>query len=860
MKCRLNSYNLELKFRTFLKHALFSTFVTLNFLVSAQFTNLKESAFEKLSVKKGLPSSEVFHVVEDHTGYLWFATDNGLSKYNGVSHVIYDQKSGLKNASIIRLFLQKDSSIVGIDLNDELFRLKNGVVTYLVPNDSLKKYSKRIGSPMSFYEDAKGNYHIGYRRGYLIFNKDGEKLDLDLPSLDYHLNSFETYGNQYFSYFFSPSPKHNDHREIKLFRGEKSIGLIDERKTEISRSFYTSGAKNVTIFYVGRNLYVVKNDKVFFKAQLPNDLITSTVHENQIFIGTKDGGLYHYIIHNERVELENHFFPNLSVSSILISSEGNIWCSTLEDGVRVKYFSNLIKIFESEIHEKITCFFTSKGLLKVGFENGDIKLLPQSLTVNIKSKVYLFKAFKGKQIAASSLHPVIFDSPSSTNFEPLIISGKNNGFADFTFANDSTVLLFDRSDGLSEWEIWKDTYSKSKFMTSKIVTFKSHQNNIYVSSEGLVQTLDNENYNVIASIEQSDPIFYFFKRNKKLSGVTSNTLLNINSNSLDTVFTFPTEAIVSAYFKNRILHLSTAKGVYSWSLKEAIPKLIGYESIPDIQSIQVDNDTLFFASKKSIYKKAIADLNCSAPQISIPGIMVNGANYRSESIPLLPYGEIDIQVPIEAILRKKGEIEYRYRLAGRSRYTYTTDRTINLSSLSPGKYQLEVSATINGVIFSPPKYVQFNIDQPYWLKWPFILIVSLTILAVSGFTIRLRIVRLNRKHQLEAAMVQLKSEALSSQLNPHLLFNIMNSIQGLVAEVDVEKANIYIARFSTFLRNCLEYSCVQQIPNRSSCTQLAPQDTIYRYHRVIPVWSCRQTSVCFGTRLVPVDLLHLACR
>lgn len=794
-----------------MKCLLLSVVTLLSSQFYAQSNNLNEQAFEKMSVKEGLPSSEVFHVVEDQLGYLWFATDNGLSKYNGVRHFIYDQKSGLKNTSIIRLFLQKDTSIVGIDLNDELFKLKNGRVTYLIPNDTLKKYTIRLGSPMSFYEDEKGNYHIGYRKGYLVFSSKGERLSVDLPSQEYHINSFKTYENQYFSYFFCPDPRFLDNQEFFLFSNQKRIEVSTKESIIMSSSIYTSGEDSIKVFYVDRTLFLVKNHSLFYQTEFDNDIITSTVKGNEIFIGTKDGGLFHYGINEDNVILKNHLFQRLSISSILISSEGNIWCTTLEDGIRVKYFSNSIQIFESKIHEKITCLYHGSSILKVGFENGDIRIFPDNKTINVKSKVYSFKDFKGRQIASVTGRPIVFDSPSSSNYKRFRINEEVDGFKGFWFINDSTILFHTHSHGFSEWIMGKEFYKSRVTFPRKVITMVTYDRGVYVSCEGLVQILEDKNYAIVHSIEQKEPVFYFFIRDKGLSGVTANNLINIHGNSIDTVYNFPTESVISAYFKNGLLHTSTSKGLYSWSLKERTPKLIGYESIPDIQSIQVDLDTLYFASKKSVYKKSIADLNCSAPDISTPYIIVNGEKYSSELTPILPYGDLDIQVPIEAILRKKGEIEYRYKLAGRSRFTYTTDPTINLSSLPYGEFRLEISATINGVVFSPTQYIQFTIDKPYWLKWPFILFLCLTILIVSGFIVRLRIARLKRKHQLQATMTQLKSEALSSQLNPHLLFNIMNSIQGLVAEVDVEKANIYIARFSTFLRNCLEYSSVQKV-------------------------------------------------
>ncbi len=66
--------------------------------------------------------------------------------------------------------------------------------------------------------------------------------------------------------------------------------------------------------------------------------------------------------------------------------------------------------------------------------------------------------------------------------------------------------------------------------------------------------------------------------------------------------------------------------------------------------------------------------------------------------------------------------------------------------------------------------------------------------------------------ELEKSVLDLKSTALMAQLNPHLVFNILNSIQGLVASNEREKANIYISKFSMFMRKCIELSEVSSVP------------------------------------------------
>jgi LytS/YehU family sensor histidine kinase len=76
------------------------------------------------------------------------------------------------------------------------------------------------------------------------------------------------------------------------------------------------------------------------------------------------------------------------------------------------------------------------------------------------------------------------------------------------------------------------------------------------------------------------------------------------------------------------------------------------------------------------------------------------------------------------------------------------------------------------------------------------------ILAIT-YTVYLIVKQIKKKSKLNETISRLKSQALINQLNPHLIFNILNSIQGIVSKGDIEKANIFISRFAKFMRQTL---------------------------------------------------------
>ena len=61
-------------------------------------------------------------------------------------------------------------------------------------------------------------------------------------------------------------------------------------------------------------------------------------------------------------------------------------------------------------------------------------------------------------------------------------------------------------------------------------------------------------------------------------------------------------------------------------------------------------------------------------------------------------------------------------------------------------------------------------------------------------------------HELRTANFELKRQALSAQINPHFIFNVLNSIQSFILDDKLDNAEKYIAKFSRLMRFYLDSS------------------------------------------------------
>ena len=108
--------------------------------------------------------------------------------------------------------------------------------------------------------------------------------------------------------------------------------------------------------------------------------------------------------------------------------------------------------------------------------------------------------------------------------------------------------------------------------------------------------------------------------------------------------------------------------------------------------------------------------------------------------------------------------------------------------------------------WSQPAIFQFTITPPFWEKWWFRFII----IAMAAYTIvsifRSRIGKIKHQAFIENQLRELEMKALKAQMNPHFIYNALNSIQALVANNKKTESIYYIGSFSKLLRQVLDDS------------------------------------------------------
>lgn len=141
---------------------------------------------------------------------------------------------------------------------------------------------------------------------------------------------------------------------------------------------------------------------------------------------------------------------------------------------------------------------------------------------------------------------------------------------------------------------------------------------------------------------------------------------------------------------------------------------------------------------------------------------------------------------------------------------------IGYRALKPGTYIFHIKArNISGPWLTKESQLVIVIAPPFWQTWWFWLSlitgVSLLVFAIVKWRVNAvrKKERLNAKH--EKQLLELEAKALRAQMNPHFIFNCMNSIKALVQQKDDDKAITYLTTFSKLIRTIFQNSDKREI-------------------------------------------------
>ena len=206
--------------------------------------------------------------------------------------------------------------------------------------------------------------------------------------------------------------------------------------------------------------------------------------------------------------------------------------------------------------------------------------------------------------------------------------------------------------------------------------------------------------------------------------------------------------------------------------------------------------------------------NTQLPKVLIHSFTLKGKEFNGNINTLkelhLQYDEAPINFEFAALgFTDNPFIQYAYKLEGLDNdWIYTgTKRYAAYSALKGGQYVLRIkAANRNGTWNENAFRLTIIVHPPFWETWWFTTLAVLLLVIVIFVFVRKRIARIRKEAMLKQLKAEAEMKALRAQMNPHFIFNCMNTIDAYIHQNNTTKASGFLNKFSQLIRATLENS------------------------------------------------------
>lgn len=781
------------------------------------------------TTRDGLPSNSIYKSVLDKNGYLWIATENGLARFDGRSFKIYTTVQGLPDNEITDLFIDSSQTLwvmpfrksvayydvhkdrfITEEEDKELAKIEQGNV----PRGATLEYGgvAFCNSERNFFIYKKGKV-IRYKNYLLASKRARPDRVIEYQPDHYMLICPDSVRNFYEGRQIQSSP----------------FGILLGYTEYFNRTLYTVYDNEIRKFRVSpEGTLIPLAEKIFpfiirILCRSGKDLAITSVNGST------------YPVDTGTLELKDPLLYKIPVRNVLEDKNGSLWISSSDRGL-IKIQQKRISSFTAapEMQQAFTAILVSGRRIIAGNIAGEVlsydrvydikraSLFPDRNTDGIVRNLV---EWKDKIFVACQTGSFFIDKKSFSVIATNRIES-NRASKAATLLNDS-VLLMGSHSLTSKYDLLHSQITDTiiKRVTALGVGLDKA---IYIgSNEGLYRW-------------DKDSLYSFGRKYKALTyristiattpdglvwvGLGADSLLVLNNNQLIAAIplgnTIPGNVCKSLYSdKVGEVWLGTNKGLnkiqyshslgslsYSNTFFSTTDGLIG-QQVNDITS---DHDTLYVATDAGIsYMPAGLHLPVTDIATFITNVSIDGRDTVVQDAYELPYDKNDISIDFSGIDLTGYYPLFEYSING-SNWQQTDKNSIDLR-LSPGRTQLQIRALKrDGTPSSSIASVDIFIKTPFWKNSIFWTVIGLFLFIVSLLWLQNR----NRQKQKKAVekvvtekkLSELEMQALKAQINPHFVFNCLNSIKGFIYDKDFKQADKYLDKFAELLRSTLDNS------------------------------------------------------
>ena len=803
--------------------------------------------------EEGLPADHVYDVEQDDNGYMWFATDRGVSRYDGYGFTNYGVREGLPDQVVYRIYKDHHSRLWFVTASRQLAYLqKDSIVAYQY-NEQLLQMANAQLYIMEIEMDTIGNiYFTVHGIGFFRITAEG-KID--------QLVRYDESNREKFLFY------QVEKERMLYYTGEGSLAYRKENKGLLYLENSTAllelpvwekpdvwGYGNLLrdsawLLTIGKYLYLWEKGNLKKVMDLEGAIYDLFVEEEYIWLSTRKGIVK---LNRQDLSVANSFLGGQNISSVYRDREGGVWMTTNFNGIYYMVNENVL-IYDKEdpgltFDEVISIGLDEKGRLYAGSNGSGINAIDTRGNVHFietdrAMPVYAFFNYGGHMMytAGEPYLNYIRDDMSVGRIMP-------EYEATITLDNGETIPCGHpalKSIHCTEDEVLMGGNTFLTFFKEGKLGVYTHYRRDMIRAEAVFRAGPDSIFaggNLgLCNFNSKSGLIYLGKKDERLRQpvtgldaldkdhlVISTLGKGILIMTPDTLYQFS----VSNGLVSNDLRTLAVKGneiwaggingvskmeVASWSpLRYKITNIYKKDVLisGSVNQIMLNDSLVYLATRKGITalpRNYVSKKMCS-PLIHITSVDVGNEPGKADSIQL-NWEQRRISFNFTGIsFGSLRNIHYKYRLSGVDReWIYTTGRQAQYTELSHGDYLFEVYAqNKDGVWSEQPATVSFTIAPPFWKTWWFLMIEAITVAIFIYLIIHWRVNYLRKKlviaERFEKEKAQLELKALRAQMNPHFTFNTLNSIQSFITSREPEEAERYLAKFARLIRRILDHS------------------------------------------------------
>ncbi len=796
-----------------------------------------------LTSADGLPSNVVYDVLQDDDGFIWFATDHGVSRFDGKHFVNFLKADGIADDEIIRLGKDHLQRIWFLGFNGKASFYLHGKF-YHEGNSAVAAQTQLNSVFCKVLISKKGTvYLVSNSDGFIAVNGDtverySKKTLLDLTGFNY-LNGLK-------------SVKMDTAGQLLLFTGD-SATIFSRGNVTPSPQHYPANIihgfmlSDGACVILGDNGFVRyngnKTDTAYGFEQNPLSEYNSVEEDgnNNLWLMSKSGAR---LFRNKMLDTAHQLkiLEGKYCGHVFTDSEGNTWIAPLRDGVYmipsvdIRFLNlqdglvNNDAIVLANHPEGAIAGFSNGNIQLIRFPGGHIVVMPPEETGGYPVNIFPGGNNRWQCITNNEL---IF---TDAQFRPLkrVVIGWTKSAAQL---RDGSLLLCGgqklsmlhetRLSVLYQFPHDKRIYAVAADDDGKL--WMCTEQGLYTLHDTTIQYMGDKLPALAGRIND----LRLDATGRLWIASAENGLLMLENEHLQ-IMTAPEEKISARNIfvdDDHVVYAGTDAGLII--LKEMengrfqITRFRKQDGLPSekINALLVKDGMIWIATDEGLQ---IFPVNSKLKKIESVPIYLSSFTVNSMPVTIAPDLEFDsrqnnMQLSFSGIsFREADAVTYRYKLRENDGgWQYTTNSTLDLPALPAGKYHVTVQAATTTDNWSKqPLQLTFTIQLPFWKTNLFYALIIFLFAASGVLLFRYRYTLKLQKEEQKRKSIEAELAALRSQMNPHFIFNSLNAIQDFIFQHKTEEANEYLAKFAKLIRAVLQQSRKKTVTVDEECELL----------------------------------------